>query len=129
MKYSRLLKPCVGLLVIASASAPLASMAANWSYAEGALYDNLRNEQSELRTMDSQRGAQGPIRMEKSGPDLSYAEGALYDNLRKMQAAQGTINYQQHGAQGPIRTDSMEATWSYSEGALYDNLRKLQITF
>lgn len=128
MKFNPLLKSGLGLLVIAGALAPLASLGteATWSYADGALYDNLRNIESSPSMMSTEHGSQGPIRTEGMEPAWSYDEGAMYDNLRNIQAAPGMTSEAQ-GAQGPIRTERMGAAWDYSsESATYDNLQRFQ---
>ena len=128
MKFNPLLKSGLGLLVIAGALAPVASLGteAEWSFAEGALYDNLRNIESSPSMMSTEHGSQGPIRPEGMGPAWSYDEGAMYDNLRHIQAVPSMASAAQ-GAQGPIRTERMGATWDYNtDGATYDNLQRFQ---
>ncbi|MDO9600125.1 MAG: hypothetical protein Q7J47_20600 [Azoarcus sp.] len=127
MKYIPLRKTGLGLLVIAGALTPLASLGAEsmvWSYDESAVHDNLRSIQAAPSMIDAERGAQGPVRTEFTEPVWSYDESAVYDNLRKIQAAPSMTTGR--GAQGPVRTDFMEPTWSYSESATYDNLRSIQ---
>lgn len=125
MKYNHLLKSGLGLLVIAGAMTPLASLGADgkYAYGEGALYDHLREVQSAQSMTPSPSGAEGPIRTEGMKPTATFGEGDLYDNLRNMQSEKSMT----YGAEGPVRTESMASKWSFSgEGDLYDNLRNLQ---
>jgi hypothetical protein len=122
MKNKSLIKSGIGLLLAAGALAPVfAAVEANteWSYREGALYDNLRNASTAPGA--DMFGAQGPIRTESRIPD-KRGDGYNYDRLRD-QATANVPSGAMYGAQGAIRTDSTEANWSYREGALYDNLR------
>lgn len=123
MERVPMLKSTLGLLLIAGASMPLPSWAANdriepmWSYSEGAAYDNLRHIQA--YKSEHLLGAQGPIRTESMGPEWRNSDAAAYDNLSRIQAFKSDSG--QSGMRGPIRSD--RTTWSYSEGAAYDNLR------
>jgi hypothetical protein len=117
MKNKSLIKSGIGLLLTAGALAPAfaaGEASTEWSYREGALYDNVRNASPAANA--ATLGAQGPIRTESFFPSSADP----YDKLR---AQQGVSVRSFDGAQGPIRTDSTEVKFSYREGALYENLR------
>lgn len=141
MKYTSKLKSGLGLLLIAGALTPLASLGAisTLSYGEGTVFENLRESQQHSSEMTSSsyspHGAMGPIRTDGMETPYSYHEGALFDNLKKLQATNSMTHHgsmthtDSMGAQGPTRTELMETretASSYREGELFDNLMKNQ---
>ena len=131
MKSNMLRKSGLGLLIVAGAMVPMASsIGENSKFAygatmetyqtstEGNLYQDLQNLQSGKGWAATERGAQGPIRMESMDTPLTANEGDLYQDLQKLQSSRQLSA--SSGAQGPIRTETMESSSPPAISDLYD---------